>query len=351
MAPTAPAPSAEARRDDVARAEDLIFLIGSPRSGSTLLQRMIGSHSAIFTHPEPHLITPLAYLGYHDTVDAAPYDHINAAAAFRELVDELPRGEDDYLDAVRAYCGTLYGRLAAAAGAPYFLDKTPAYGLVLPFLTKLYPAAKYVVLTRHPFAILHSVAHSFFGGDYQQAQSFNPIVQRYVPAIGALLRQRPVDFVHVRYEDVVRDPEAQMRRITDHLGLPFEAGCVEYGRQQHITKSFGDPHAVERHQRPVTDSLEKWAQDFLARPDVLALARQIAAELDPLDLDAWGYPKAELFAALEGQDAHKTGARLNTYAVKRKALLTLRRGVHDNRLGLGSAVRRLRYVCDVLLRT
>jgi hypothetical protein len=329
--------------------EKLIFLIGSPRSGSTLLQRMIGSHSAIFTHPEPHLITPLAYLGYHDTVDAAPYDHINAAAAFRELVAELPRGEEDYLDALRAYADTLYGRLTEAAGAAYFLDKTPAYGLVLPFLTKLYPRARYVVLTRHPFAILHSVAHSFFAGDYHQAQEFNPIVQRYVPAVGALLRERPVDCVHVRYEDVVQDPEASMRRILEHLGLPFEPGCVEYGQQQHITKSFGDPHSVERHTRPVTDSLDKWAQDFLAQPDVLALAQQIASELDPADLEAWGFPKDSLFAALEGQAAHKTAGRLNTYAIKRKVLLGLRKNMHST--ALGDAVRKVRYYCDVLLRT
>src|SRR5688572_18285566 len=106
--------------------EDLIFIIGSPRSGSTLLQRMIGSHSEVFTHPEPHLITPLAYLGYHHTVDQAPYDHINAAEAFREFVDELPRGEEDYLDALRAYAGTLYGRVLEGRGKRCFLDKTPA---------------------------------------------------------------------------------------------------------------------------------------------------------------------------------------------------------------------------------
>ena len=61
--------------------ERLVFLIGSPRSGTTMLQRMLASHSQIHSHPEPHLITPLHYLGYYAKVDAAPYDHINAAEA------------------------------------------------------------------------------------------------------------------------------------------------------------------------------------------------------------------------------------------------------------------------------
>ncbi|MBW2278843.1 MAG: sulfotransferase [Deltaproteobacteria bacterium] len=79
--------------------ERLVFVIGPPRSGSTMLQRMLGSHSAIYTHPEPHIITPLAHLGYFENIDKAPYDHINAAEAIREYVEELPGREDDYLDA------------------------------------------------------------------------------------------------------------------------------------------------------------------------------------------------------------------------------------------------------------
>ena len=72
---------------------ELIFVIGPPRSGSTMLQRMLGSHSAIFTHPEPHIITPLAHLGYYASVDRAPYDHINAAEALRSRAQHLLPGE------------------------------------------------------------------------------------------------------------------------------------------------------------------------------------------------------------------------------------------------------------------
>src|SRR5437016_1728195 len=99
----------------------------------------------------------------------------NAEQAIRELVADLPRGEEDYLDALRAYADTLYGRLLATApGKRFFLDKTPAYALVLPFLTRLYPKAHYVVLTRHPLAVLSSWVESFFDGDYQVALDHNP---------------------------------------------------------------------------------------------------------------------------------------------------------------------------------
>jgi hypothetical protein len=329
--------------------ENLIILVGSPRSGSTLLQRMIASHSRIYTHPEPHLLTPLAYLGYHATVDKAPYDHVNAAQALRELCEELPRGEADYLDAVRAYASTLYERVLAPTKKDFFLDKTPAYGLVLPFIAKLYPRAKYIVLTRHPLAILHSVAHSFFAGSYESAAATNPVISSYVPAIGKFILERPVDFVQVRYEDVVSEPEREMRRIITHLGLPYEPQVVEYGKQEHITKSYGDPMSVERHQRPVTDSLQSYAGDLAARPEARRIAEQLVDGLADEHLAAWGYPKAELFAALAGQKALRTRTPLNSYRIKRQVVLALRRNMQTT--PLGALVRKLRYYCDVLLRT
>ena len=310
---------------------------------------MLGSHSQIYTHPEPHLITPLAYLGYHATVDKAPYDHINGAEAIRAFVGRLPRGEADYLDALRAYTDTMYGRMLEPSGRRYFLDKTPAYALILPFLVKLYPRAKYIVLTRHPLAILHSVAHSFFAGDYEAAADSGPVLQRYVPAIGSFMREQPVPFVHVRYDDLVTEPAAQMQRIFAHLGVAFEPEAVTYGQHRHISKSYGDPMSVERHVQPVGDSLDKWTQDLLARPEAMNIAKQSVAALDADHLAAWGYPKDALFAAVVGKTPTRTRTPLNAYRFKRQLLLRLRRNIQHN--AFGRLVKKIRYYCDVLLRT
>jgi hypothetical protein len=314
-----------------------------------MLQRVLASHSAISTHPEPHIITPLAYLGFYDCVDKAPYDAVNSAQAQREFVQALPRGEEDYLDALRALTDTLYDRVLAPTNKRYFVDKTPAYALVLPFLAKLYPSAKYIVLTRHPGAITHSVAHSFFGGDYAAAQQANPIISRYIPAIAAFLTEAPVALVHVRYEDLVEDPHGQMQRLCAYLDLPYEESSIEYGAHEHIAKSFGDPVGVAKHTRPVATSVNTWAQDLKARPEALALLKKSCAELDPADLKAFGYPPESLFDALN--QAQKSATRRNpfeSYQLQRKLLLSARRYVGDN--ALGHTLRRVRYACDVLLR-
>jgi hypothetical protein len=331
----------------------LIFLIGAPRSGTTLLARMLSAHSLIFGRAEPHLITPIAHLGYFGKVQKAPYDPQNVEQAIREIVGELPRGEAGYLDALRAYTDALYAQMMelAPAGKGFFLDKTPAYSLVLPFLAKLYPQAKYVVLTRHPLAVLSSYAESFFDGDYKVAIEHNPVLQRYVPALAAFVRTPPVPIVWVKYEDLVREPEAQFRRVCDYLGVPFEERAISYGESGEEFKGLGDPTGVQRHTRPVTSSVKKWAAEIANEPATLALVTTVLDELDPADLETLGYPRekivADLAAAKGGAVPVKAKAPLR-YRMERKVLVALRRNIHEN--ALGKVAKRLRFALDVLLR-
>jgi hypothetical protein len=334
--------------------ERLVFLIGPPRSGSTLLARMLGAHSAVYAPPEPHLVTPLAHLGYYAAVEKAPYDPFITQQAMRELVGRLPRGEQDYLDALRAYADTLYARLLEASGASLLLDKTPAYALVLEFLSRLYPRARYVVLTRHPVAVWSSYVDSFFDGDHQVAHAFNPLLERYVPAIARFLRERPVPLVHVRYEELVRAPEPELGRVCAFLDLAFEPGMVDYGESaddaRPAARGLGDPLGVDRQTRPTTRSVARWAREMGEHPGRVEQARAILEQLLDEDLDTWGYPRPgileELDAVVPAPPSRRRG--WNRYSLERRLLVRLRRNIHTN--ALGRLVRRVRFACDVLLR-
>ena len=329
----------------------LLFVISPPRAGSTLLQQMLGSHSQIYTHPEPHLITPLAYLGYHGTVDKAPYDHINGAEAMRAFVGRLPRGEADYLDALRAYTDTLYGRMLEPSGRRYFLDKTPAYATALPFLTALYPQAKYIVLTRHPLAVMSSYANSFFLGDWRAANEFNPVLDRYVPAMAKLIREQRVPLLQVVYEELVKSPEAGLKRIFDFLELDDEPGAVNYGKNFPAKEGMGDPIGVKKHDRPSTESVDKWASELLANAGKRKFARELIEGLEERDLETWGYPKEELFAPLSNGRAGGKQPRpplLNKYVFQRRVMLALKKNIATR--PHGRVVKRIKYYCDVLLR-
>jgi hypothetical protein len=327
----------------------LIFVISPPRAGSTLLQHMLGSHSQILTYPEPHLITPLAFLGFYDIVDKAPYDHINAAEAIKLFVDGLPRREDDYLDALRAYSDTLYGRMLGTSNKRYFLDKTPGYALVLPFLTRLYPDAKYVVLTRHPLAIASSYANSFFEGDWVAAHLFNPVVNRYVPAMADLLRSPPRHMRQISYEKLVQDPHAELQSLCTFLGLEFQPGMVDYGEHyQPAHAGRGDPISVQREARPVATSLDKWAGELASDPDKHAHAQDIVASLDPNDVALWGFEHDKLLPERLGPAAKPKKLRSNSFLLQRRIMLALKKDIRQR--PHGKLVERLRYYCNVLLR-
>lgn len=333
----------------------LVFLIGAPRSGSTLLARMLGSHPEIFAPAEPHLMPPLAHLGFHERVDRAPYDPVITQEGLRSFVALLPGGESDWLAALRRATDHLYERALAASGRRVFLDKTPAYALVLDFLARLYPDAHYVVLTRHPLAVWSSYVESFFDGDAAAAHARNPVLERYVPAIARFLRERPVPLVHVRYEELVKEPEVALRAICDHVGVGFEPGMIEYGRSEEAApragRGLGDPITVNRETRPTTRSVGKWAEALAADPVLLGQCREIAERLADEDLALWGAPAPELrrsLAELVPAGAGPGPARLTRYALERRLLVALRRNIHRN--ALGRLVRRVRTVCDVLLR-
>lgn len=331
----------------------LVFLVGAPRSGTTLLARMLSAHSMIHGRAEPHLLTPIAHLGYYGNVQKAPYDPFNVEQAIREIVAEIPAGEAGYLAALRAYTDAMYEQLMAVApaGKRFFLDKTPAYALVLPFLLKLYPEAKYVVLTRHPLAVLHSYVESFFDGDYGVALAHNPILARYVPALADFVRRRPVPLVWVKYEELVREPEAEFARVCDYLGVPFEDAAIRYGERSDDFKGLGDPIGVRRHTRPVTESVGKWAAAMAGRPETLRIVAEILDGLADEDLDTLGYPRAAIVAQLEAARGAAVPVRTRAplrYRLERKLLVALRRNIHHN--AIGRQLKRLRFALDVVLR-
>lgn len=329
----------------------MLFVIGSPRSGSTMLERMLASHSQIQGGPEPHLLTPLAHAGVYAAADEAPYDPASASTGLKRFVQTLPNGEDDYWAACRAYCDVLYGRLLEKGGKQICLDKTPAYALVLPFIAKVFPDAKYVVLTRHPLATFSSFANSFFDGDYAEAQRYNPILNRYVPALAQFLRQDEVIPFHVKYEDLVRNPDTWMERICDYVGVRFEPEMVEYGRNATPVKGLGDPIGVRQHSRPTTKSVAKWVEELAADPAKQALMREVIAQLDPEDLATLGYPIETLWRPLEDYSGSPTPRRekLTRYRLQRRAIVRLRNAVRRYAV-LRKPLEALRNTCESLLK-
>lgn len=334
----------------------MAFIIGAPRSGTTMLERMLASHTDIKGGPETHLLTPLAHLGYWGRVDKAPYDHVVASIGQRTFIDGLPGRDQVYWEACRAYCDILYGNYMNTGTESICLDKTPEHSIVWPFITKLFPDAKYIVLTRHPCAIFSSFASSFFDNDYELAHRHDPVLERYVPAIAGILRQNSIATFHLRYEDLVRDPEYWMRRVCQYLEVPFQQSMIDYGGSVDMSAAksgLGDPISVAKHSRPTASNVQSWALEVAGDSEKRQILMSIVNSLDANDLAVLGYPSETLWLPLEEAGAEiarlPRRSRLSFYRLKRKIIVKGREFVRRSKRSR-AVLQWLRLACDVMLR-
>lgn len=233
------------------------FLLSLPRSGSTLLQRMLGTHSEISTVPEPWILIPYVYALRQRGV-YAEYGHATASKAIREFCNALPGGRRAYDDAVSGLARRLY-TLAGDPTVKYFLDKTPRYSLIAEELLDIFPEEKFIVLWRNPLAILSSLLETFVDGRWMPYLFKVDLFTCFESLLSAFVSHRD-RFIVVRYEDVVRRPAEEMRRLLAHLELEWEPAVVDDFASLTLAGRVGDPTGVRRYQRVSDGSLERWKQ-------------------------------------------------------------------------------------------
>lgn len=227
-----------ARKGFGAGAPDPIFVVGLPRSGSSLIEQILASHSAVEGVGE---LADLAKL-------AARLGALPDGAASLGREDAAALGES-YLAASRAY---------RRLGRPFFVDKMPNNFEYVGLIQLILPNAKIVDVRRHPMASCFSA----FKQHFAQAQDFSyDLVDlgRYYRDYLRLMRcyddALPSRVHRVIYEDLVEDAEPQIRRLLDYCGLPFESACLAF----HQTRRPVRTPSSEQVRRPIfREGLEHW---------------------------------------------------------------------------------------------
>src|SRR3954471_7607534 len=192
-----------------------VFVLSLPRSGSTLLQRMLATHPEVATASEPWVLLPQLY-ALRERGAVAEYGHRTAARAIADFSDSLPGGRAAYLAEVRRSVMALYEQ--AAGEAAWFLDKTPRYHLVVDEIMELFPDARFVFLWRNPLAVAASMIESF-GRGHWNLERYDVDLHGGLDRLIAAHERRDPRAVAVRFEDVVADPAAGTRAIFDLLEL------------------------------------------------------------------------------------------------------------------------------------
>lgn len=245
--------------------ERVVFLISMPRSGSTLLQRILEQSDQLNTLGEPWLMLPLLS-GYDEELVEAKYGQkLNVLAKDDFLVNSS--NPNVIKDAQRVYADSVYSSIIRESDKRYFLDKTPRYIYIVNKLKEIYPKAKFIVLLRNPAAIVSSYAHTWFSDSFEKLSNDKYCRYDFEQGFGRLSEFLKSDFKNkhiVRYEDLVSTPEKVLPKLFGYLGLPFDKQYINYKQKEASLKKFrfGDPTTVYEKDRPDESHAVKWLKDI-----------------------------------------------------------------------------------------
>ena len=193
-----------------------IFIVGMPRSGTTLLERILGNHSQV---------TPAGELA-----DFSRQWRWVADKHGQKLLDEglvEAAGKTDFAEVGRRYLEQTQWR---AGNRPYYVDKLPPNFMLAGFIRRALPQAKIVHMTREPMDLCFSNYRALFGDAFAYSYDLDALAAHHAQ-YRRLMRHwhgvMPGAIHDVDYTALVRDTEAATRALLEHCGLPFEAACLD----------------------------------------------------------------------------------------------------------------------------
>ena len=233
-----------------------IFILSAPRSGSTLLQRVLAAHSEITTASEPWLLLPVLSPLYPSLPAPGARDPL-IHDALEDFVATLPDERGSYRDAVREFALRLYGGAAQEQESTYFVDKTPLYHLILDEIFATFPDGRFLFLFRNPLSVVASCVELFDHGRWEVARYHMALFQSFADLVPAAERYADRSLV-VRFEDLVSGEETRWRAIVEYLGLGWEPQMLGQFTHVGLRGRMGDPTGVRTYEHLSTEPLEKW---------------------------------------------------------------------------------------------
>ncbi|MEW6676741.1 MAG: sulfotransferase [Pseudomonadota bacterium] len=271
----------------------IIFIASLPRSGSTLLQKMLSASPDVASSAEPWIMLP--FWGMRLPASGrSVYFHYIAAMAINDFLDNIPNGERVYAESVGHFARHMY--TAAAREKPVFLDKTPRYYLMLPLLHQALPEAKTILLLRNPLAVLASICETFNRGRFLWFEYWIDWIDGH-RCLAQAIRENHNNQVVLRYEELVAAPDTTLKALCPQIGLEYTDAMITGYKSSALAGRMGDPVGVHRYAAVSSASINKW-QTFYNTAYRRSVAEKMLRQLDPQDLETLGYPLPKLLEML-----------------------------------------------------
>jgi tetratricopeptide (TPR) repeat protein len=194
-----------------------IFIIGQPRTGTTLIDRIISSHSLVHSAGEPLQLA----MSLRAITGSRTEEFISA-----ELINKSKNVTGEEL--AKSY---LLGLANLRGTTPYFVDKFPMNFMLVGFILKAFPKAKIIHVTRNPVDTCLAVFKQLFEEVYQHSYEQREMAEHYVMYSNLMKHWHtimPGKIFDIAYEDVVIDHDTQARRLIEYLELSWEDACSNF---------------------------------------------------------------------------------------------------------------------------
>jgi hypothetical protein len=240
-------------------ASDPIFIVGMPRAGSTLLEQILSSHSAVEGTSElPEIISIARELrGRASSDEVGAYGEVLASLSGESLRELGKR----YIERTRIHRKT---------DRPFFIDKMPNNFLHIGMILLVLPNAKIIDARRHPLACCFSNFKQHFAHGQRFTYDLTDMgrfYRDYVELMAHFDEVMPRRIHRVHYESMVGDTETEVRRLLDYCQLPFEEGCLRFFENDRPVRTASSEQVRQPIYREAIDQwrhYERWLEPLKA---------------------------------------------------------------------------------------
>jgi tetratricopeptide (TPR) repeat protein len=218
-----------------------IFVLGFPRSGTTLVEQTLSAHPSISAGDELPLI--------NDITNIMPR-MLNSPLQYPEALAELWMGDQrDGLDNLRDYYLQKAAQMEVAEpGAAWFTDKMPLNETHLGLIALLFPASPLIHVIRHPLDVMISALSNHFTHGFHCASALETAATHYVRVMDLVMHYRAemaLRYLPVRYDAMVTNQAETVRAIVDFIGVPFDERCLNFHENRRYARTASYAQVTE----------------------------------------------------------------------------------------------------------